>query len=105
MTGRRICKECGAEFALTRKDKIYCSQKCCREAHKRMTNDKLKEETTGVRMIKPVHNPVNKNTLEEMAVKARKAGMSYGQYIAQTEYKQVIARRGKNKCTQTNIRP
>lgn len=97
MTGRRKCIECGYEFVYKRKDQIYCSQKCCKKASMRNYNDKLKAETTGARIREAKPLPVNNRDLVETAVKARQAGMSYGNYVAQTEYKPVIImRQGRN---------
>lgn len=82
MKKTRTCPICGREFVTERRR--YCSESCSREA--RIENQKRanREMSRKPRMISPAprEKPCKENSLQELARKAREAGMSYGQYVA-----------------------
>lgn len=66
----KSCKVCGKEFITTCHNKAYCSEECSvdgKRADDRMRRLKRKKKS---------------NSLVEIAVEARKHGMTYGQYVA-----------------------
>jgi ribosomal protein L37E len=68
----RLCRRCGNEFQTTHNSKMYCSDRCYRDAQ----NSRKREETQS-------RKKQRKNvTLIDLTVEARKHGMSYGQYVA-----------------------
>ena len=71
----KICPVCGKRFETDSKVKIYCSHECKDKAHLiKYHENKNKTELE----VKSVYNP--NQELVNMAIAARKAGMSYGQY-------------------------
>lgn len=75
---KRICKNCGKEFTLPRYTPIrYCSDFCKKEA-RRKRDETLKE-------LKRQYAKESESTLDEMARRAKAAGMSYGKYIEYLE--------------------
>lgn len=65
--GYKNCSVCGKKFKVTLEHRTICSEKC-KEKRKAMQKEKV---------------PKKKNEeLIEIAVKARAAGLSYGQYVA-----------------------
>lgn len=69
----RLCKNCGNQFLTMRHNKAYCSEEC--KNAKRRKREAAEREKNGKKKHK------NKS-LRELAVEARKHGMSYGQYVA-----------------------
>ena len=73
----KTCAICGKEFLAQRITKICCSTDCS----KKRNNEMVKSIQKKARSQKS-KKPKKKETLSEIAVKARKAGMTYGQYVA-----------------------
>jgi predicted nucleic acid-binding Zn ribbon protein len=69
---QKKCKYCGKEFDATKSKRLYCSDKC----KKSRWREKDKKRKYGVHMENP------NAAVVDMAVKAREAGMTYGQYVA-----------------------
>lgn len=70
------CANCGKEFGSNRTIKKYCSNECYRIKNLEMQKAYQKKiKAKGVKKEK-------KLTVAEIAVKAKEAGMSYGQYSA-----------------------
>ena len=69
---QKKCKYCGKEFDATKSKRLYCSDKC----KKSRWREKDKKRKYGVHMENP------NAAVVDIAVKARKAGMTYGQYVA-----------------------
>lgn len=81
----KICPVCGREFVTERRR--YCSEGCSREA--RIKNQKIRNRELSRKprpiSTKPRGKPEQVSSLQELARKAREAGMTYGQYVA-SEY-------------------
>ena len=76
----KACEFCGTTFIKTRYSrKIYCSEQCRKAVLKseKITNNK-KAAYKGKSVV-------------ELAVEARKLGMSYGQYVAQMEMQKGVS--------------
>lgn len=69
---QKKCKYCGKEFDATKSKRLYCSDKC----KKSRWREKDKKRKYGVHMENP------NAAVVDIAVKAREAGMTYGQYVA-----------------------
>ncbi len=111
---KRVCKECGKEFETNYSRKIYCSYECQREALKIMNRKRVSEfqkkyrntcrwcktEFRGgrsQRYCSPDCKAAARekraaekrggvgSELTRIAAEARKAGMSYGQYVTAME--------------------
>lgn len=65
----RLCRLCGNEFQTTHNSKMYCSDRCYRDAQNKAKREKTKKKKVNL-------------SLRELTVEARKHGMSYGQYVA-----------------------
>lgn len=78
------CKFCGKEFITTGKAK-YCSLDCRILATRKKTAKRrlspMNYDENGIKLPRKPSKP-KENNLVELAMKARLAGMSYGQYIA-----------------------
>lgn len=75
-----VCKICGKQFTANTARKTLCSEECKRENRiKNATehNKKMKEIRRNARKEKE-----QRKTIVDIAVMARQAGMSYGQYSA-----------------------
>ena len=73
-----VCKHCGNTFSSERK-KEYCSRDCSlayRREHNRHELIKPQPEP------KPKRKKKSKMTIAEIDAAARKAGLSYGKYVA-----------------------
>jgi hypothetical protein len=66
----RVCKVCGDSFITKQPSRVYCSQECVVEGRRIL--DRLKR----------AKSKKKSNALIDIAVEARKHGMSYGQYVA-----------------------
>ena len=72
------CEMCGTDFETDKKYIKYCGDACAKEAQRR----KAVERRAVAKTIKAVKNTIKRETtLTEIAVAAREAGMSYGQYV------------------------
>ena len=69
---QKKCKYCGKEFDATKSKRLYCSDKC----KKSRWREKDKKRKYGVHMENP------NAAVVDIAVKAREAGMTYGQLAA-----------------------
>lgn len=78
----RTCPICGREF--TDRTRKYCSPKCSKEGYRRrQANYSIKRyHTEKEKQLKESRGPRKESPLQEMARRAREAGMSYGQYVA-----------------------
>ncbi len=76
MTYDKICGKCGKPFTALAPNRKYCSTECSRKA-----NADCRRVRLGITKKKKV------SSLRQVAVEARKAGMTYGQYVAQMEMK------------------
>lgn len=70
MRYQRKCKVCGKEFESRSSRAFYCSTDCSNESSKR---GYLKDKTKGYKQ--------RTKSLSDIATEARKAGMTYGQYV------------------------
>lgn len=87
----KTCPICGREFVTERRR--YCSESCSREARiedQKRRNRELNRKPRPA-SVKPRVRPKEESSLQELARKAREAGMTYGQYVA-LEYAKI--RRG-----------
>lgn len=78
----RTCPICGREFVTERRR--YCSESCSREArieYQKKANREMSRKPRPVSAV-PRVKPKKASSLQELARKAREAGMSYGQYVA-----------------------
>lgn len=78
----KICPVCGGK--VTAKNRKYCSPKCSKEGYRRrQANYSIKRyHTEKEKQLKESRGPRKESQLQEMARRAREAGMSYGQYVA-----------------------
>ena len=77
------CKICGKEFEAGCCNAKCCSEKCKKENAK--INSKRHAERVKLQQKEEKEKKKKKLTIAEIAVIARKAGMTYGQYVAQME--------------------
>lgn len=92
---KKICRECGKSFETigNQHNMAYCSFECRKTAeHKRIAEayEKKKlqrQEASEAKESKPkvVKRKHKKLTIGEISVLARKAGMTYGKYVAQNK--------------------
>ena len=78
----KTCPICGREFVAERRR--YCSEGCSREArieNQKRANREMSRKPRPVSAV-PRGKPKKENSLQEIARKAREAGMTYGQYVA-----------------------
>ena len=80
-TEERICAVCGNEFIATRPNAKYCSEECKEEGRRRLCkkNDKAKRER---KREERKERADDRKKLDSIEVAAKKAGMSYGLYVA-----------------------
>jgi hypothetical protein len=83
------CETCGKIFITCYSQKVTCSMECSHERAKKMARgwNRARREAilNGTRPAPDRKKPKQKKvaTVEEIQKKAREAGMSYGQYMAQ----------------------
>lgn len=81
METAKICPVCGKEF--TEKNRKYCSHECSNEGYRRRQAKCSKERYHAEKeRLKEAGKVKKESPLQEMARKAREAGMTYGQYVA-----------------------
>ena len=87
----RICPVCGGE--VTGRNRKYCCEECSKKGYIRNQIKRNKEREQRLEETKEKRDGRRrtKSPLEEIARKAREAGMTYGQYVA-LEYAKI--RRG-----------
>lgn len=76
----KVCLNCGKEYIPTKGNQKYCSAECKKIVMKwqqRQAALLYKEKTKKSRL--------SREKIDEIAVKARKAGMSYGKYVSLIE--------------------
>ena len=80
----RICNTCEKSYIPKRKDQVYCCAECRNQGFKKYlraygieAREKKRQEK--VEKVKKKEKP---SSLVDIAVEARKAGMTYGQYVA-----------------------
>ena len=86
----RICgnEECGAEFVVTQHNKRYCCDSCKKIVEKKRSvlYSRNGYQRQKERMLLQLNQKAEKrkaqDKLKEIAIEARNAGMSYGQYVA-----------------------
>ena len=74
MIRKRNCKCCGKPFETQQIATKYCSKECARDGRLDMKRKRERE----LRQMEKAKS----NTLVDIAVEARNAGMTYGQYVA-----------------------
>lgn len=91
MNHLKTCPVCGIEFETKTRQRVYCSDKCYKQNQKeeqrevaRRHRERKKEE---IKRKKEIPALVNK------AAEVKASGLSYGQYVAKTEYKVTIERK------------
>lgn len=77
----RKCTICGAKYTTTRPNAKYCGEECMEIGLKKrqIKNDALKAQRKAMELKLKSDR---KNAIVNIAVEAKKAGMSYGQYVA-----------------------
>lgn len=87
MTQEKNCLVCGKRFMAKRIDQVYCGANCRKIAFKKYRKEWGEETRARERELKAEKMKKPKiNSVAEIAVEARKAGMSYGQYVAMKQY-------------------
>ena len=84
MIKTKNCAICGNEFSPTRANAIYCCKECARIGGKQIVREREKRERQEDRnyLQKTKQKKPPKNSLEDIAARARAAGMTYGKYVA-----------------------
>lgn len=85
------CENCGLIFEKQHHNQHYCCDACRRQAYRRRQRERYMQQ-------KELNQKSRKNrkpTLSEINQKARAAGMTYGEYMAQEYGKQVKVERRK----------
>ena len=73
----RICIVCGKEFEATRRDRIYCSERCrCRSAKRR------EYERIRYARARAQSAPKPERSIDDVVRAAAFSGQSYGQFVA-----------------------
>lgn len=91
MSELKPCKQCGKLFQPIRSTHVYCCGDCNRKAEKERYKKRVKynaekqREYKAKKKLEEAEKKRKKNALNEMAKKAREAGMTYGQYVAMVE--------------------
>lgn len=87
------CAYCGREFYADNKKRVYCCEECRKKGKKKKAKERFQAEYG--KYAKPKEEKTApKNSLTEIAVKARKLGYkSYGYYVGLTEYPVKIERK------------
>ena len=76
------CPNCGKMFVKIKKEQFCCSSECSRRFGTKKLQEEMRENTK-IKMGKERKpKPKPKQSVTDIAVAARKAGMSYGQYVA-----------------------
>lgn len=72
-----VCAHCGAEFQ-SKYPKVFCSLKCQRKGYYKNLRKPIMEST------KKEHKKPSES-IEQIQIKAREMGISYGKYVAMKE--------------------
>ena len=81
----KICEICGTEFETNRTNKICCSKKCQVKRNCIVTEQQRKNryyEEKQKNLIKEAMPKSNHDAIANIAIAARKEGLTYGQYVA-----------------------
>lgn len=84
----KTCEMCGKEFTAKSNSAKYCCNECRKEAN-RTRNLQIYHEHKGGGRPKNPPKVRRKSRIDEINAKARAAGMTYGQYVAE-EYKKTL---------------
>lgn len=82
------CIVCGSEFEKKRSDHICCSKKCrnrynSKQSKERVAKHKEKKKQEMMReAVRMSKKGENHHKIADIAIEARKHGMTYGQYVA-----------------------
>lgn len=77
---KKICATCGKEFGTWSNNQRYCCEECKR--YSRVKNVEAYKEKQEKKKLKYEAEQKKKHAVIDIAVEARKAGMSYGKYVA-----------------------
>lgn len=82
MEKTRICPVCGGE--VTDRNRKYCCEACSKKGYikKQIERNKERDQRLKEAQEKNTGRRRPESPLEELARKAREAGMTYGQYVA-----------------------
>lgn len=99
MQGERtgICWCCGREYSKRCGQQRYCGPECQREADRRRTKRKYTNEKACVAVLagRATARENNMHLIGLIAAEARKAGMSYGRFVAREEQKRREKQEGR----------
>lgn len=73
------CRICGKTFSAIKRTRMLCSEECRAENNRNLSN---KHNAKRKEMAKPKPKAEKKESIVDLAVKAREMGMTYGQYTA-----------------------
>jgi protein-arginine kinase activator protein McsA len=73
------CAECNKTFVPTSRKKMYCSAECYHAAQNRKRAERYERQK--LKALRAARNPGPRLSITEVAVEARKQGMSYGEYV------------------------
>lgn len=80
----RKCAICGKEFIATRANCKYCGQQCKEEANRIKSREYWSRNCVGENALKQMMQQQKpRASVTEIAIAAKEAGMSYGQYVVQ----------------------
>lgn len=81
MIWERKCEVCGRPYVTNKANAKYCGQKCSKEGIRRVNAENRKIQSENKKAEKKKKKD-NQKAIVNIAVEAKKAGMSYGQYVA-----------------------
>ena len=77
----RTCEICGKKYVATQHNAKYCGAECHTEGMRRRNRANDREKTRQ-KIAEHIRKKDNQQAIIDIAVEAKKAGMSYGQYVA-----------------------
>jgi predicted nucleic acid-binding Zn ribbon protein len=77
---KKKCGVCGKDFDGWNKNQKYCSEECKHVSH--LQRGEMYRENARLKAEQKKEEAKKKKALEEIAMAARNAGMTYGQYVA-----------------------
>lgn len=83
----KICKVCGKEFD-TKGTVAKCCSPECKEENAKLVSRMISKRNRN-KAKRPKGQKSNMKQINDIAVEARKHGMSYGQYVAQMQFQKV----------------
>lgn len=80
----RICAVCNKPFEARRENEVCCSAECKQARRRQQCRQYDKEDAQKRKLEAEKRKKLSsgENSLTEIAIEARKAGMTYGQYVA-----------------------